>query len=67
MAQNVVRKKCRVTAESLTTKTLTPYTGTTLGSGPSPAVPITSFLVTMPSINDFWSGSGRYEFIIRRM
>ena len=67
MAQSIIRKKCTVTAESPTSKTLTPNL-TALGEGRSPAVPITSILVTTPSTpTDFWSGSGRYEVIFRRL
>ncbi len=64
MAQSTIRKICTVTAESPTTKTLTPWHA----NEKSPAVPISNFLVTSPSTpSDFWSGSGRYEFIIRRL
>jgi hypothetical protein len=63
MAQSVIRKKCTVTAESPTSKTLTPTT-----NDKSPAVPITTIVINSSSTpSNFWDGSGRYEVIIRRL
>jgi hypothetical protein len=64
MAQSIIRKKCTVTAESPTSKTLTPIAGT----GRSPAVVLTTIVFNSASTpSDFWSGSGRYEVIVRRL
>jgi len=63
----VIRKKCTVTAESPTSKTLTPNL-TAAGAGRSGGNPISTILVTTPSTpGAFWDGSGRYEVIFRRL
>lgn len=67
MAQPIIRKKCTVTAESPTSKTLTPA-ATALGAGRSPSNPIATIVVnTTGAPTDFWGGSGRYEVIFRRL
>ena len=65
MAQPIMRKKCTVTAETVGANiTLTPTT-----NDKSPAHIITNFLVTYAGggTADFFSGSGRFEVIIRRL
>lgn len=63
MAQSIIRKKCTVTAESPTSKTLTPTT-----NDKSPAVSIDTIVFNTTSTpTDFWDGSGRYEVIVRRL
>ena len=67
MAQSIIRKKCTVTAESGTSKTLTPNL-TALGEGRSPSNPIASIVFnTTGAPTTFWDGSGRYEVIVRRL
>jgi len=63
MASPQFRKVCRVTAESPTSKTLTPTT-----DAKSPSVRIASVVVnTTGAPTDFWGGSGRYEVIVKRL
>jgi hypothetical protein len=63
----VIRKKCTVTAESPTSKTLTPNL-TAAGAGRSGGNPITSIVVNTTSTpGPFWDGSGRYEVIFRKL
>ena len=63
MAQPQIRKKCTVTAETGTSKTLTPTT-----NDKSPAVPLTTIVFNSSGApSDFWSGSGRYMVVVRRL
>lgn len=67
MAQPIIRKKCTVTAESPTSKTLTPNL-TALGAGRSPSNPIATIVVNTTGVpTTFWDGSGRYEVVFRRL